>query len=121
VPSDTSLTDELNYFFANNTETCMRASAVPEDCVITLSAADVSKTFKQVSIHKAAGPDGLPECVLRAHSDHLASVFTENVNLFMSESVIPKCFKQNTIVPVPKNTKATCQNDYRPVALTSSS
>ena len=28
-------------------------------------------------------------------------------------------FKQTTIVPVPKNTKATCLNDYRPVALMS--
>ena len=63
-----SLPDELNYFYtrfeANNTETCMRAPAVPEDCVIMLSAADVSKTFKQINIHKAAGPDGLPGCVL---------------------------------------------------------
>ena len=32
--------------------------------------------------------------------------------------VIPTCFKQTTIVPVPKNTKVTCLNDYRPVALT---
>ena len=59
LPSDTSLPDKLNYFYAlfeaNNTETCMRAPAVPEDCVITLSAADVSKTFKQVNIHKAQG------------------------------------------------------------------
>ena len=31
----------------------MTASAVPDDFVITLSAADVSKTFKQVNIHKA--------------------------------------------------------------------
>ena len=61
LPSDTSLLDELNYLYArfesNNTETCMIAPAVPEDCVIT---ADVSNTFKQVNIHKAAGPDGLP-------------------------------------------------------------
>ncbi|CDQ58197.1 unnamed protein product [Oncorhynchus mykiss] len=35
------------------------------------------------------------------------------------ESVIPTCFKHTTIVPVPKNTKATCLNDYRPEALTS--
>ena len=35
------------------------------------------------------------------------------------ESVIPTCFKQTTIVPVPKNTKATCLNDYRPLALMS--
>jgi hypothetical protein len=49
LPSDTSLPDELNYFDdrfeANNTETCMGAPSVPGDCVITLSAADVSKTF----------------------------------------------------------------------------
>ena len=55
---------------ASNTETCMRASTVPDDCVITLSAVDVSKTFKQVNIHKAAGPDGLPGCVLRACADN---------------------------------------------------
>jgi hypothetical protein len=60
LPSDTSLPEELNYFYvrfeANNTETCMRAPAVLEDCVITLSAADVptlSSTYKLVNIHKA--------------------------------------------------------------------
>ena len=79
----------------------------------------MSKTFKQVNIHKAAGPDGLPECVLKACTDQLASVFTDIFNLFLSESVIPTCFKQTTIVPVPKNTKVTCLNDYRPIALTS--
>ena len=66
-----SLPDELNYFYArfeaSNTETCTRASAVPDNCVITLSAADVSKTFKQVNIHKAAGPDALPGRVLSLH------------------------------------------------------
>ena len=54
LPSDTSLPDELNHvyahFEASNTEACMRASAIPDDCVITLSVADVSKTFKQVNI-----------------------------------------------------------------------
>jgi hypothetical protein len=101
LPSDTSLPDELNYFYtrfeASNTETCMRAPAVPEDRVITLSKADVSKTFKQVNIHKAAGPDGLPGCVLRACADQLASVFTDISNLSLSESIIPTCFKQTTI------------------------
>ena len=32
--------------------------------------------------------------------------------------LIPTCFKQTTIVLVPKNTKATCLNYYRHVALT---
>jgi hypothetical protein len=51
LPSDTSLPDELNHFNArfeaSNTEACMRESAILGDCVITLSIADVSKTFKQ--------------------------------------------------------------------------
>ena len=89
----------------------LKHAAVPDDCVITFSAVDVSNTFKQVNIHKAAGPEGLPGCVLRACADQLASVFTDIFNLSLSESVIPTCFKQTTIVPVPKNTKVTCLND----------
>ena len=90
----------------------MRATAVPDDCVIMLSVADVSKTFKQVNIHKAAGPDGLLGRVLRACVDQLASICTDIFNMSLTESVIPTCFRQTTIVPVPKNTKATCLNDY---------
>jgi hypothetical protein len=90
LPSDTSLTDELNDFYArfeaSNTEACMRASAVQDDCVIKLSVADVSKTFKQVNIHKALWPDRLPGRVLRACVDQLASVFTDFFNLSLTES-----------------------------------
>jgi hypothetical protein len=87
--------------------------------VITLSTDDVSKTFRQVNIYKAAGPDGLSGCVLRACADQLASVFTDIFKLSLFESVILTSFKQTTIVPVPKNTKLTCLNDYRSLALTS--
>ena len=78
LPSDMSQPDELNYFYvcfeASSTEACMRASAIPDDCVITLSVADVSKTFKQVNIHKSVGPDGLPGRVLRACADQVSSL-----------------------------------------------
>ena len=97
----------------------MRAPAVLEDCVFTRSAADVSKTFRQVDVHKAARPGRLPGRVVRTCADQLASVFTDIFNLSLAESVIPTCFKQTTIVPVPKNTKITCLNDYQPIALTS--
>ena len=82
------------------------------------SAADVSKTFKHVNIHKAAGPDELPGRVLRACAGRLASVFTDIFNLSLSEST-PTCFKQTTIVFLGTWTKVICLNDYRPVALTS--
>jgi hypothetical protein len=97
----------------------MRALALPEDCVIMLSAADVSKTFRQVNIHKVAGPYGLPGRVLQACADKLTSVFTDIFNLSLSESVIPTCLKQTAIVTVPKNSKLTCLNEYRLGAHTS--
>ena len=84
---------ELNAFYArfeaSNTEACMRASAILDDCVIPLSVADVSK----VNIHKAAGPDGLPGRVLKACANQLASGFTDIFNLSLAESVIPTYFR----------------------------
>ncbi|XP_070978685.1 trace amine-associated receptor 6-like [Oncorhynchus clarkii lewisi] len=44
LPSDTSLPDKLNHIYtrfeAGNTEACIRASAIPDDCVIKLSIAN---------------------------------------------------------------------------------
>jgi hypothetical protein len=88
------------------------------DCVITLAVADVSKTFEQVNIHKAAEPDGLPGSIPRACADQLASVFTDIFNLSQTLSVTPTCFKQTIIVAVPKNAKVTCLNDYHTVTVT---
>ena len=51
LPRDVSVADELEVFYA-------RFEA--NNCVINLSVADVSKTFKQVNSHKAAGPFGVP-------------------------------------------------------------
>ena len=121
--SDASLSDELNAFYAcfeaSNTEACTRAPAVLDDCVTMLSVADVSKTFKQVNIHKAAGPDGLTGRVLKACAYQLATVLIDIFNLSLTECVILTCFKQTTIVPVSKKVKVTCLNDNRPLALTS--
>jgi hypothetical protein len=57
--------------------------------------------------------------VYSKHARTNSSVFTDIFNVFLTESVIPTCFKQTAIVPVPKEAKVTCLNDYRPVALTS--
>jgi hypothetical protein len=78
-----------------------------DNCVITLSVPDLNKTFKH------AGR------ILRACADQLASVFTDIFNLSLTKSVITTCFKPTNIVPVPKNAKVTCLNDYGPVGLTS--
>ena len=40
-------------------------------------------------------------------------------NLSLSQSAVPTCFNMATIVPVPKNAKATELNYYNPISLTS--
>ncbi len=40
-------------------------------------------------------------------------------SLSLATSVVPTSFKKSVIIPVPKNSKPSCLNDYRPVALTS--
>ena len=120
LPHNASLPDEPNTRFDNNNIVPgVRAVTDPEDWVISLSEADLRKVFKQVNIRKAAGPDGFPGCVLRACAEQLAGILKVIFKLFLSQSVIPTCFKMTTIISVPKNSKASSDNDYRPVALTS--
>ncbi len=75
--------------------------------------------LKGVNIRKAAGPDGITGRVLRSCADQLAGLFTSIFNESLATSVVPTSFKKSIIIPVPKNNKPSCLNDYRPVALTS--
>ncbi len=119
-----SLPDELNTFYARfeahntaHTESAPTAAA-EEVSPLSLSVADVTRSFKRLNIRKAVGPDGIPGRVLKACAYQLAGVFTDIFNLSLSLSVVPSCFKKSTIVPIPKKNKITCLNDWRPVALT---
>ena len=46
-------------------------------------------------------------------------MWCQDNNLSLTQSVMPTCFKQTTIVPVSKTVKGTCLIDFCPVALTS--
>ncbi len=72
-----------------------------------------------MNVRKAAGPDRITGCVLRSCADQLAGLFTSIFNESLATSVVPTSFKKSVIIPVPKNNKPSCLNDYRPVALTS--
>ncbi len=70
-------------------------------------------------MHNNTGPDGITGRVLRSCADQLAGLFTSIFNEPLATSVVPTSFKKSIIIPVPKNNKPSCLNDYRPVALTS--
>ena len=95
VPTDAYQPDELNILYAlfeaDNTEPSWRTLAAPDDQVSLVSSS---------------------ECVLTSWR---ASSRMFNLSLF--QAVVSTCFKETTIVPVPKKNKVTCPNDYRPFAL----
>src|SRR4029434_5528003 len=88
-----------------------------DDYTLSLNVADVRRELQRVNPRKSSGPDGVPG--LRGCADQLAEVFTSIFNLSLHLSEVPTCFKQATIIPIPKKSSITCRNDYRPVALTS--
>ncbi len=77
-----------------------------------MSEDEVRRELRRVNVRKAAGPDGITGRVLRSCADQLAGLFT---SIFCSHPLL----KKSVIIPVPENSKPSCLNDYRPVALTS--
>ncbi len=128
VRADPLLAVELNNFYGRfecNGGAILPSSASgssrqsSNDYAITLSEDDVRRELRRVNVRKAAGPDGITGRVLRSCADQLAGLFTSIFNESLATSVVPTPFKKSVIIPVPKNSKPSCLNDYRPVALTS--
>uniref|UniRef100_A0A8C8HYY7 small monomeric GTPase n=1 Tax=Oncorhynchus tshawytscha TaxID=74940 RepID=A0A8C8HYY7_ONCTS len=100
LPSDMTLADELNRFYARfkarNPEACMRASAVPDDSVITLSVADgvilvyditnrwsfdgIDRWIKEIDEHAP----GVPKILVgnRLHLAYKRQVTTEQAQVY---------------------------------------
>ncbi len=128
VRADPLLADELNTFYghfecnggsANQSISASGSSRQSsDDHLITVSEDEVRRELKRVNVRKAAGPDGITGCVLRSCADQLAGLFTSIFNESLATSVVPTSFQKSVIIPVPKNNKPSCLNDYRPVAIT---
>ncbi len=123
--ADPLLGEELNTFYGRFE--CNGGATLPisasgssrqsSDHVFTVSEEEVRRELRRVNVRKAAGPD--TGRVLRSCADQLAGLFTYIFNESLATSVVPTSFKKSVIIPVPKNSKPSCLNDYRPVALTS--
>ncbi len=80
---------------------------------------EVRMEIKRLNVRKAAGPAGITDRVLRSCTDQLADLFASIFNESLTTSEVHTSFKKSVIIPVPKNNKPSCLNDYCPVALTS--
>ena len=74
---------------------------------------------KRVNTAKASGPDKLSGKLVKLCAEQLSSIFCVIFNMSWETHKIPLIWKTSEIIPVPKKKKITCNNDLRPVALTS--
>ena len=119
--SSVELAEELNQFYArfdreNGDQEVQPLPTSGSPTVLTHH--DVRCCLRNTNSRKAAGPDGVVGSILKECADQLTDVFTDIFNYSLELSHVPFCFKSSTIIPVPKQSAATCLNDYRPVALT---
>jgi len=112
----------LNTFYAwfevSNTFPTMRLAEDKDDGTVSLTMADVRRALKRINPRKSPGPDSIPGCVLSGCANQLAEVFTSIFNLSLYQSAVTTCFKQTTIVPIPRKLSITCLNVYCPVEMT---
>ncbi|XP_028311351.1 uncharacterized protein LOC114468574 [Gouania willdenowi] len=118
-----TLTEELNSFFARFETTTTHLQSLPppgsSTPPLSLQEHEVRKNLRAVNPRKAAGPDGIPGAVIKACADQLTGILTTLFNLSLTHATVPTCLKASTIVPIPKKPAIDSLNDYRPIALTS--
>ena len=120
--------NQLNEFYArfdksdfsdvrNNTVGNIESSSA--DCPVPkVTQAAVKKAFKNIKVNKAAGPDSLFGKVLYTCLNQLSNVFQRLYQKSLVTYSIPSQWKLSHIVLLPKNNSPSCNNDYRPIALT---
>ena len=84
--------DELNTFYACfgscHAEPPERALDTTQDKTLSVSMAEMRRSFKRVNTHKAAGPDSIPGGILKASAGRLAGVFADIFSLSLYLSVV---------------------------------
>ena len=88
----------------------------PSPCI---TADQVRGQLRKIRHRKAAGPDKVCPQMLKSCAAQLGEPLQHIFNLSLQLRTVPTLWKTSCIVPVPKKTRPSELNDYRPVALTS--
>lgn len=122
-PDSASFATELNQFYARFNDDHLNELWTPIEhsdfLPIRIEEQNVGKVLMKVKPQKASGPDGIKGKVLRECASQLKGVLTQLFQLSLDFNVVPRAWKESTIIPLPKKAHAKALEDYRPVALTS--
>ena len=90
---------------------------VPDEFII--SGTDCEQKLSKLCVHKAMGPDNIPNWILKDFSYIVAAPIAAIYNSSMRQSYVPPSWKQAEILPIPKVSQVTSLAKHvRPIALT---
>lgn len=79
----------------------------------------VIRELGQLKQGKALGSDDISPRLLMTCAVGLGDILTHLFNLSLNLEKVPRLWKTSCLVPVPKRSNPSDDNDYRPIALTS--
>ena len=121
--SEQDIANLINSAFLEPTKSFQRLKSVPpnsEDLSpLTLPEPAVLSALKKLNPQKVAGPDGVPNWLLKEYAEILARPVTSVLNSSFAEQRCPPSWKMADVVPVPKQKPVTDINKHlRPISLT---
>ena len=89
---------------------------VPDEFIISVT--DCEKKLSKLCVHKAMGPDNIPNWILKDFFYILAAPIAAIYNSSVRQSYMPPSWKQAEILPIPKVSQVTSLAKHlRPIAL----
>jgi hypothetical protein len=84
----------------------------------SISLEEVELALSSIDISKAAGPDGIPNWLLRDFAPFLSVPLCAIYNASIQQGYVPMVWKSAEVVPIPKvSPPKDLQNDLRPISL----
>ena len=94
-------------------------STYPSLLNIQVRVDGVMKLLRNLSPHKAGGPDNIRPKFLREVAEELASALTLLFQASLDQSQIPSDWKEGLVTPIFKKGERSKASNYRPISLTS--
>ena len=80
---------------------------------------EVCRKLLSIKAFKSSGPDNIPSRILKEFAYELAEPITKIFNVSLASGSVPKICKDSDIIPIPKKQQPTCEEEARPISLTS--
>jgi Reverse transcriptase (RNA-dependent DNA polymerase) len=89
------------------------------DIDFTIEPYSVERRLSLIDVHKASGPDNIPNWFFRDFSIWLAEPLCAIFNESVRSGIVPSLWKQANVIPVPKvRPPVAIETDIRPISLT---